>query len=320
MLDQMSMSKGIDLGEIAALTDLKIHRVHHEQWLSNRILHPRAQRPGLALTGYFEYLNKDRIQIFGKTEMGYLHHLPLRARRSALIRYMRSQISGILVSESLDIDANFIRLAGKGKTPILVSELRTSLLISRISSFLYQYFSRKIKINGTLLDIMGQGVMVTGASGIGKSETALALINKGHHLIADDVIEFYLNSNDDPVGKASERIQSLLEVRGLGIIHVDHVFGASAVLPEKKLDLIIHLERWDAKKMYDRLGEENQYDKILDIDIPMFTLPVAPGRDLSTLIEVAVRYFISRQNGNKSFLEEYDEEMKRKAAMEGAVP
>ncbi len=309
----MRMNKGIELGEIVALTDLKIHRVVHEQYLTHPILHPRAQRPGLALTGYFEYLNKDRVQIFGKTEMGYLNHLPPRARRVALHRYLKLQIAGILVSESLDIDNDFIRLTRKEKTPVLVSELRTSLLISRISSFLYQYFSRKIKINGTLLDIMGQGVMLTGASGVGKSETALALVNKGYHLIADDVVEFYLNSNDDPVGKASERIRSLLEVRGLGIIHIDHVFGASAVLPEKKLDLIIQLEKWDPRKMYDRLGEENLYHKILDIDIPMFTLPVAPGRDLSTLIEVAVRYFISRKNGFKSFLEEYDEQMKSQA-------
>ena len=148
-------------------------------------------------------------------------------------------------------------MAARFHTPILVSELHTAPLISRLSAFLYQYFSKKIKMNGVLMDIMGQGVLITGASGIGKSETALELVNKGYQLIADDVTEFYLDSNDDLVGRANEIIKNLMEVRGLGIININDIFGASAVLEEKKLNLVINLEKWDAKKKYDRLGEDN---------------------------------------------------------------
>jgi HPr kinase/phosphorylase len=145
--------------------------------------------------------------------------------------------------------------------------------------------------------------LIQGQSGVGKSETALELINKGHRLISDDLVEFYLNPNDEPVGRSIERIRDWLEVRGLGVINIADIFGVGSVLEEKKLDLVINLENWDPKKKYDRLGEENLYFKILGKDIPMFNLPVALGRNLSTLIEVAVRYFISRKSGSRSFVD-----------------
>lgn len=153
------------------------------------------------------------------------------------------------------------------------------------------------------MDIMGQGVLITGKSGIGKSETAIELIKKGHQLISDDLIEFYLNSNEEPVGKYIDTIKRWIEVRGLGIINIVDMFGFGALMEEKKLDLVIELEKWDSKKNYDRLGENNLYFQILGKDIPMFKLPVAMGRNLSTLIEIAVKYFISRKSGSESFIE-----------------
>ena len=153
------------------------------------------------------------------------------------------------------------------------------------------------------MDIMGQGVLITGKSGIGKSETAIELIKKGHQLISDDLIEFYLNSNEEPVGKYIDKIKKWIEVRGLGIINIVDMFGFGALMEEKKLDLVIELEKWDQKKDYDRLGENNLYFQILGKDIPMFKLPVAMGRNLSTLIEIAVKYFISRKSGSESFIE-----------------
>jgi HPr kinase/phosphorylase len=145
--------------------------------------------------------------------------------------------------------------------------------------------------------------LLTGASGIGKSETALELVNKGYQLIADDVTEFYLDSNDDLIGRANEIIRNLMEVRGLGIININDIFGASAVLEEKKLNLVINLEKWDPRKKYDRLGEDTQYFKILGLEIPLITLPVGPGRNLSTIIEVAVRNFLAKKSGRKTYLE-----------------
>lgn len=295
--------KGIQIKQILELNPLKILKIHNEKWLSNTVSHPRPQRPGLGLTGYLKHIQSGRIQIFGKTEIGYLHNLKDEDQNRCLKNYLSLKLPGIIISENIPLKEEWIALAAHFHTPILISELHTAPLISRLNAFLYQYFSKKIKLNGVLMDIMGQGVMLTGASGIGKSETALELVNKGYQLIADDVTEFYLDSNDDLVGRSNPIIKNLMEVRGLGIINIYDIFGASAVLEEKKLNLVINLEKWDAKKKYDRLGEDNFYFKILGLDIPLITLPVAPGRNLSTIIEVALRNFLAKKSGRKSYLD-----------------
>ena len=299
--------KGIELGQIPELSQLKIIHVFNEKWIHNLVTHPRPQRPGLGLSGYLKHLQAGRIQIFGKTEVGYLHSLKEEDRNRCLKDYFSLKLPGIIISESIEAEADWIAMAARYNTPILVSELHTAPLISRLSAFLYQYFSKKIKMNGVLMDIMGQGVLITGASGIGKSETALELVNKGYQLIADDVTEFYLDSNDDLIGRANEIIKNLMEVRGLGIININDIFGASAVLEEKKLNLVINLEKLEPKKKYDRLGEDNLYFKILGLEIPLLNLPVAPGRNLSTIIEVALRNFLAKKSGKKTYLEINDE-------------
>jgi len=296
--------KGIQIRQILELSPLKILKIFNEKWLSNSVSHPRPQRPGLGLTGYLKHIQTGRIQIFGKTEIGYLQNLKDDDKNRCLKNYLSMKLPSIIVSENIAIEEEWIAMAAHFHTPILISELHTAPLISRLNAFLYQYFSKKIKLNGVLMDIMGQGVMLTGASGIGKSETALELVNKGYQLIADDVTEFYLDSNDDLVGRSNPIIKNLMEVRGLGIINVNDIFGASAVLDEKKLNLVINLEKWDAKKKYDRLGEDNFYFKILGLDIPLITLPVAPGRNLSTIIEVALRNFLAKKSGRKTYLEQ----------------
>ncbi|HLP46232.1 MAG TPA: HPr(Ser) kinase/phosphatase [Candidatus Kapabacteria bacterium] len=293
----------IEIKELIGHNDFEILKVYNEKWLSNKILHPRIQKPGLALAGYLKYLDKDRLQIFGNTEMGYLKQLPRPEFENRLNKFMAARIPAIIVSGNQEVETFIIDRADKNKTPILVSNLRTSLLMSRISTFLYRLFSQKIRINGVLMDIMGQGILIQGQSGIGKSETALELINKGHRLISDDLVEFYLNSNDEPVGRSIEKIRNWLEVRGLGVINIVDIFGVGAVLEEKKLDLVINLEKWDPKKKYDRLGAGNLYITILGKDIPKFIVPVALGRNLSILIEAAVKYFISRKNGSRSFID-----------------
>jgi len=296
-------TKGIQLGQIAELIQLKIVRVFNEKWIHNLVSHPRPQRPGLGLTGYLKHIQSGRIQIFGKTEVGYLHNQKEEDRSRCLKNYFALKLPGIIISENIMAESDWIAVAARYNTPLLVSELHTAPLISRLSAYLYQYFSKKIKMNGVLMDIMGQGVLLTGASGIGKSETALELVNKGYQLIADDVAEFYLDSNDDLVGRANEIIKNLMEVRGLGIININDIFGASAVLEEKKLNLVINLEKWDPRKKYDRLGEDNLYFKILGLEIPLLNIPVGPGRNLSTIIEVALRNFLAKKSGRKTYLE-----------------
>jgi HPr kinase/phosphorylase len=295
--------KGIEVSQLRDLSQLKIARTYNEKWMRNLVSHPRPQRPGLGLTGYFKHIQSGRIQIFGKTEAGYLHSLKADERGRCLRNYFSLKLPGVIVSESMEVEPEWVAIAARYATPVMVSELHTAPLVSRLSAFLYQYFAKKIKMNGVLMDIMGQGVLITGASGIGKSETALELVNKGYQLIADDVTEFYLDSNDDLIGRANEIIKNLMEVRGLGIININDIFGASAVLEEKKLNLVINLEKWEPRKKYDRLGEDSQYSKILGLEIPQITLPVGPGRNLSTIIEVAVRNFLAKKSGKKTYLE-----------------
>ncbi|MCK4835808.1 MAG: HPr(Ser) kinase/phosphatase [Candidatus Aminicenantes bacterium] len=293
----------IEIKQIISQGNLQVTHIYNKKWISNQVKHPRTQKPGLALAGYFKYLGIDRIQIFGKTEIGYLSQLNQEERKKRLKNFFSLKIAGVFVSENQDIKELIIPNILKYKTPILISKLRTSLLVSRISALLYHHFSKKIRVNGVLMDIMGIGTLIIGDSGIGKSETALELVNQGNQLISDDLIEFYLNSNDEPVGRSIDRIKKWIEVRGLGIINIVDIYGVGALMNEKKLDLVIDLEKWSPNKKYDRLGEETQYNKILGKDIPMFTLPVAPGRNLATLIEVAVKFFISRKNGSQSFIE-----------------
>lgn len=295
--------KGLLLSQVQELSQLKIIRVFNEKWSDNLVSHPRPQRPGLGLSGYLKHIQSGRIQVFGRTEAGYLHNLKAEETSRCLKNYFSLKLPGIVISESIEPEADWIAMAARYSTPILVSELHTAPLISRLSAFLYQYFAKKIRVSGVLMDIMGQGVLLTGASGIGKSETALELVNKGYQLIADDVTEFYLDSNDDLVGRANEIIKSLMEVRGLGIININDIFGSSAVLEEKKLNLVINLEKWEPKKKYDRLGEDNLYSRILGLEVPLVNLPVGPGRNLSTIIEVAVRNFVAKKSGRKTYLE-----------------
>lgn len=303
--------QGVEVKTVVHYSEVEITRVYNEKWVTNQIYHSGVQKPGLSLAGYTKYLDPEQLQIFGKTEIGYLKQIPKPEFEKCLKNFLSKKIPGIVVSENQVVDDAVVDLCGKFKTPILVSNLRSSLLIPRLTSFLYGNFSEKIRINGVMMDIHGLGILITGPSGIGKSETALELINKGNHLVSDDLVEFYLNSNDEPVGRSVDRIKKWLEVRGLGIINIVDMFGVGALREKKKLELVISLEKWNPKKKYDRLGEGNLYFNILGKDIPMFNLPVAVGRNLSTLIEVAVKYFIARKNGSVSFIEKmYGNEVK----------
>lgn len=299
----IKIKKSIEVSALIQQGDLGITKVYNEKWVTNKIFQSGAQKPGLALAGYFKYLDKEQIQVFGKTEIGYLQQLSKDDFEKGLKDFMGMRVPCIVVSENQEVDDLIISSAGKNKVPVLISTLRTSLLIPRLSNFLYRHFAEKIRINGVMMDIMGLGILITGASGIGKSETALELVSKGSHLISDDLVEFYLNTNEELVGRSIEKIKKWIEVRGLGIINIVEMFGVGALLDEKKLDLVINLEKWNPRKKYDRLGEGNLHYEVLKRPIPMFNLPVAVGRNLSTLIEVAVKYFISKKNGSVSFIE-----------------
>ncbi len=303
--------KGVEVGALLKVPDLNIVEIFNDKWLNKKITHPDTQKPGLALAGYMEFMIKGSLQVFGKTEVGYLNHLNPVECQKKLNPFLAKKVPGIILSEGQKLKDETIQVINNNRISLLTSDLKSSLLLSRTSSFLFKHFSKKVRINGVLMDIMGHGVLIRGVSGIGKSETALELIKKGHQLISDDLIEFYLDSNDEPVGKYIESIKKWIEVRGLGIINIVDMFGFGAMLEEKKLDIVIDMEKWDPKKKYDRLGEGDLSFPILGKNIPMFRLPVAVGRNLSTLVEIAVKYFISRKSGSKSFLEHLNTENKK---------
>ena len=227
--------KSIEVKQLIQQGDLEITKVYNEKWVSNKIFQSGAQKPGLALAGYFKYLDKEQIQVFGKTEIGYLHQLAKDDFEKRLKDFMGMRLPCIVVSENQEVGDFIVSSAGKNKIPILISALKTSLLIPRLCNSLYRYFAEKIRINGVMMDIMGLGILITGSSGIGKSETALELVSRGSHLISDDLVEFYLNTNEEVMGRAIEKIKKWIEVRGLGIINIVEMFGVGALLEEKKI-------------------------------------------------------------------------------------
>ncbi len=298
----------IPVNSLLEQSDLEFVEIFNKKMGENKILYPKIQRPGLSLVGLNKYVKANRIQIFGKTEMSYLTQLDKKEYERKLKAFLSLKVPAVIITEEQKVDELFISIAKKNRTPILVSRLSTSLLISRISNCLFSHFSRKIRVHGVFLDIKGIGVLIIGKSGIGKSEAALELVNKGNHLISDDLTEFYLNSNEEPIGRSIDKIKNWIEVRGLGIINVVDIFGKGVVTDEKKLELVIAIEEWSPKKKYDRLGEENLFYSILDKDVPMFIIPVSLGRNISFLIEIAVKYYIARRNGSISFLDNYYKE------------
>ncbi len=308
MKKNKTIENSIPVNSLLEQSDLEFVTMYNDKMGTNKILYPKIQRPGLALVGLSEYIKPNRIQIFGKTEMTYLSQLDKKDYEIKLKTFLSLKVPAIIIAEEQKIDDFFISTARKNKTPILISRLSTSLLISRVSNCLFSHFSRKIRVHGVFLDVKGIGVLIIGKSGIGKSEAALELVNKGNHLISDDLTEFFLNSNEEPIGRSIDKIKNWIEVRGLGIINVVDIFGKGVVTDDKKLDLVIAIEEWSPKKKYDRLGEENLFYNILDKDIPMFIIPVSLGRNISFLIEIAVKYYIARRNGSVSFLDNYYKE------------
>lgn len=268
-----------------------------EGGLSRVIETTDLSRPGIELAGYFEYYPNDRIQIFGKTELTFIDTLSSEDRCKRLSALFTDETPCMVITRHIEIPEDMLALANEHHIPIL----RTSMVTTRFSSHLTNYLEKMLApttaLHGVLVDIYGVGVLITGSSGVGKSETALELVKRGHRLVADDSVELRQEDEDTLVGTSPELIEHLLEIRGLGIINVMTLFGAGSVLNSKKLSLNIHLEIWDPKKNYDRLGLDEDKIRIIDTDITKITLPVRPGRNLAVIIEVAAMNFRLKRMG-----------------------
>ncbi|HET7626945.1 MAG TPA: HPr(Ser) kinase/phosphatase [Bacillales bacterium] len=277
-----------------------------EEGLHRPITTSDISRPGLEMAGFFTYYPAERLQLIGKTELSFFHGLDKRTRLERMEHLCREETPGIIISRELDVPEELIRASQKSGVPILRSSLTTTRLSSKITNFLESKLAPMTAIHGVLVDIYGVGVLITGTSGVGKSETALELVKRGHRLVADDSVEIRQESEDYLVGNAPELIQHLLEIRGLGIINVMTLFGARAIRNYKKITLVVHLELWNEDKAYDRIGLEEQYVKILDTELPKLTVPVRPGRNLAVIVEVAaMNYRLKRMgmNAAKQFSE-----------------
>ena len=244
-------------------------------------------RPGLILAGYEDYFEPERIQIVGLSEIGYLTGLPILERQLVLERFFAKHPASVLISRNLEPVDDFMRLAQKYEVPILRSPDSTSNCMAMLIAYLSLELAERITRHGVLVEVSGEGVLIVGDSGVGKSETAIELIKRGHRLIADDAVEIRKASSKTLVGQAPDNIRHYIEVRGVGIINARQIFCMGAVKLTEKIDMVIQLEPWDSEKIYDRLGIEDDYITILDIKVPATVIPVKPGRNLAVIIETA---------------------------------
>lgn len=258
-----------------------------EGYEKTRVVADDVNRPGLQLTGFFDYFDSSRIQILGKVENTYLDRCTSEERLHAFDMLMSRKVPAVIITRGMDPYEECIEMAKKYDVPLLLSIDPTSYLLGAILSYLKNALAPRITRHGVLVEVYGEGILLLGDSGVGKSETAIELVKRGHRLVADDAVDLKKISTREIVGSAPDVIKHYIEVRGIGVIDVRRVFGMGAVRPDQTVDLIINLEPWQDGAQYDRLGLETQHTSILDVKIPSLTVPVRPGRNLAVIIEVA---------------------------------
>lgn len=246
-----------------------------------------VSRPGLQMIGYYEFFDNRRIQIIGKVESSYLEKLTDDEFNKIINTFCENSPAAIVVTRGLPISERFKPYAEKYKVPLLVSNVGTSEFMAALIAFLNLQLAPRITRHGVLVEVYGEGILLLGESGVGKSETAIELVKRGHRLIADDAVEIRKVSSKSLVGSAPDNIRHFIELRGIGIINISRIFGVGAVKLTEKIDLVINMEHWDSNKVYDRMGLENEMTEILGLQIPSLTIPIKPGRNLAIIIEVA---------------------------------
>ncbi len=246
-----------------------------------------VSRPGLPLCGFFEFFEGKRIQIMGKMEMSYIKSLTHEQRVESLNKFLSRGVVCLIVTTNLEILSEVIELCKKHNVPLYTTSENTSAFTAALIASLNIHLAQRVALHGVLVEVYGEGILLLGDSGIGKSETAIELLKRGHRLIADDSVEIKRVSAKTLVGNAPELIRHYVELRGIGIVDVRRIFGMGAVKPSEKIDLIINLENWVQGKMYERFGLDDQNTDILGLKIPSITVPVKPGRNLAVIIEIA---------------------------------
>jgi len=285
-----------------------------QKGLGNTITHSQVQKMGLALTGFIQFINPERLQIIGNTEMAYFNTLTPGMQEKVIHQICSLPLSCLVITRGLEIPELLLREADEKGIPIFRTSIRSFEFIERITQFLEEKLSATTSLHGVLMDVFGVGLLLLGKSGIGKSECALDLILRGHRLVADDMVHIQKRSPSSVIGSGFEVIQHHMEIRGLGILNIRSLFGVEAIREKKKIELVLELMEWDAHREYDRLGFEEEKFSILGVELPMLRIPVTPARNLTTIIEVAVRNHLLKVMGYDSAVE-FEKKLLRK--MEG---
>jgi len=299
-----------------SLAVLQLDLVAGEGGLSRPLTGWRIQRPGLAIAGFLPDIKPGRLQILGESELDYIQTLSPLERRQRFAAIAALPVAGFVVTKGLTPPSELLRECRRRRVPLFVSPATTSVVIQRVTGMLEESLAPQQTVHGVLVDVHGMGVLLIGESGIGKSECALDLITRGHRLVADDAVQISRLPSGRLVGRASNLIRYHMELRGIGIINIKHLFGVSAVRASQDVELVITLERWKPGEQYDRLGISQETHEILGEKRPLMRLPVASGRNLAILIEIAARNELLKSQGYdaaREFTERVDAEIARNA-------
>jgi HPr kinase/phosphorylase len=288
----------VTIREFMASPALGLHfEVLQDQGLGNEIHSTRIQKLGMALAGFVGHIHPDRIQIFGSSEQNYIKSLDAGSRLAAVQRLKKHRICCIVVTKGLEVPDELLELCREEMIPVLRSTALSSVSAEKITAYLERRLAPRMTIHGVLLEIFGLGVLILGPSGIGKSECALELVLKGHRLITDDYVEITRLDIDRLLGSGGDVLKHHMELRGLGIINIRELFGVSATGTSQGIDFAVRLERWKSDAEYDRLGLDQSNIEFLGVPIPLIEMPVGPGRNIATLVEVAARIHLLRHRG-----------------------
>jgi HPr kinase/phosphorylase len=286
------------LRDVAESRALDLELLAGRSGLDRRITIPHTQKTGLALSGFDAYLRPGRVLVFGRSEVHYLETLSAEDRGAALRRVFSHDVPCLLVTGGATLPPETVAEADRAGVPLLSSRAATPEVMSRLSGVLDTYLAERGIVHGVLMDILGLGVLVVGESGIGKSECALDLVVRGHRLVADDTVELRCRAQSFLIGTCPELTRHHMEIRGLGLINVQDLFGVASTRSSKRVELVVQLERWEHGREYDRLGLDEEFYEAIGARIPMIRMPVAPGRNVAILVEVAARNQLLRVRGH----------------------
>ena len=270
---------------------------------SIRITVEDVTRPGLQLAGYFDHYEPIRLQVLGNVEMSYLEKLTKGERAAIFDRLFSYKFPALLIARNIPPHAECLQMAKKHNITVLLSKEPTSTIVSAIIAYLKSALAPRITRHGVFVEVYGEGILLTGDSGIGKSEAAVELLKRGHRLIADDAVEIRKISSNTLMGTAPDLIRNYIELRGIGIINVAKLFGMGAVKQTNVIDLVVNIVPWNTQEVYDRLGLEEQYTELLGVKVPMNTIPITPGRNLAVILEVAAMNNRQKKMGYNAALE-----------------